>query len=230
MAEEAIVTWYQVSGVDKDGKVTETQIGTGTTLNFGGVEAGEQSVVKCVRLKFSRKIAKLRFWVVNNISGTSNSGGVFEDGWCHGYHIRTGGEVSQVIGTDSNGDIITAKKNSPFLPLDNDNFASEYYNSSQKVNEGKTPVGYEEYNEKELPDDIYSNYNSFVSIPRDTQFFTSNPNYDQWSQGGGFGNFNSGDYTPYIYLVVTPPLSADGGSRSGWGYRISFLYSDDSAN
>ena len=32
-------------------------------------------------------------------------------------------------------------------------------------------------------------------------------------------------WTPFIYLVVTPPMSADGGARTGWGYRISFLYS-----
>ena len=45
---------------------------------------------------------------------------------------------------------------------------------------------------------------------------------------GGLDESNANDpswYTPYIYLVVNPPLSADGGSRTGWGYRISFLYS-----
>lgn len=224
MAEEAIVTWYQVSGVDQNGNVIETKLGTGITLNFGGVEAGQESVVKCVRLQFSRKISNLRFWVVNNISGTSNSGGVFESGWCHGYHIRTG----EVAEKDSNGD--TTKKNSPFLPLDNNNFSSKYYNTNMDVNIGKTPVGYEEYKNNESSGDIYSNYNSFVYIPRDTKFFTENTTYDQWGKGPGKGDFNSGDYTPYIYLVVNPPLSADGGSRSGWGYRISFLYSDDSEN
>ena len=77
-----------------------------------------------------------------------------------------------------------------------------------------------------------------------SQVFTNNADYNQWGLNNIGGNFGKTDgtsniptseddlrenvdgwVTPYIYLVVNPPVSADGGARTGWGYRISFLYS-----
>lgn len=227
MATE-IATWYEVKFKSAEGEYSdatgkdmidsETFIGAGTTLNFSGVEAGEQSIIKCIRLKFSRKIAKLRFWVVNNISGTATSGGVFDDGWSHGYHIRGGSESSPVL----NANDATA-------------FNSIYYKDTP-IASGDTKVPYGKNENKDI-DTAASmvNYNSFVYVPRDTSFFTIHPNYYQWGDDNTNGNFGTDNenateddpswYTPYIYLVVNPPLSADGGSRTGWGYRISFLYS-----
>lgn len=213
-----IATWYEVSFSEKDGTVTPTKniIGTGTTLNFAGVEAGEQSVIKCVQIKFSRKIAKLRFWVVNNISGTATSGGVFDDGWAHGYHIRGGNELSPLLNSN-----------------DPNSFNSSYYKGVIDHVIDKLPYGYKNVEENPTSKE---NFNSFVKIPQNTQFFTENPGYYQWGNENINGNFgldeytsenanNESWYTPYIYLVVNPPLDADGGSRTGWGYRISFLYS-----
>ena len=223
MANE-IATWYEVkfrSGDSDNIDCEKTVIGTGTTLNFAGVEAGEQSIIKCVQIKFSKKIAGLKFWVVNNISGSATSGGVFDDGWAHGYHIRGGVDNSPLLNA-----------NVPAL------FNSTYYKGEITTPIDKLPYGYES-NEidgtgKDDPT-TRNNFNSFVKIPQGTQFFTQNPSYYQWgddNQNGNFGtdNENAGSedpswYTPYIYLVVNPPLSADGGSRTGWGYRISFLYS-----
>ena len=219
MATE-IATWYEVKFktngefTKKDGTdmiESENIIGTGTTLNFSGVEAGEQSIIKCIRLKFSRKIAKLRFWLVNNISGNVINGGVFEDGWGHGYHIRQGSEQSPLLNAND-----PAKFNSAY-----------YKDVPQDTGDTKNPFGYLENLESDTATSIV-NYNSFVYVPRDTNFFTIHPNYTQWGNGNTNGNFGEDEnelYTPYIYLVVNPPLSADGGSRTGWGYRISFLYS-----
>ena len=219
MATE-IATWYEVN-FNGEGTPSKTIIGTGTTLNFSGVEAGEQSIIKCVQIKFSRKIAKLRFWVVNNISGNASSGGVFDDGWAHGYHIRGGNELSPLLNA-----------NDPSL------FNSSYYKGEITVPSDKLPYGYDSNKNQETGKDdpaSINNFNSFVNIPQGTQFFTDNPSYYQWgddNQNGNFGTDNENAtqedpswYTPYIYLVVNPPLSADGGSRTGWGYRISFLYS-----
>ena len=227
MANE-IATWYEVKFKSANGEYadatgrdmieSETVIGTGTTLNFAGVEAGEQSIIKCVRLKFSRKIAKLRFWVVNNISGTASSGGVFDDGWGHGYHIRGANEASPLLNA-----------NDPTA------FNSTYYKDiPSNTGDTKVPFGYIENKDTDTTTSVVNN-NTFVYIPRDTGFFTTHPNYTQWGNENTNGNFGTDNenakpddpswYTPYIYLVVNPPLSADGGSRTGWGYRISFLYS-----
>lgn len=230
MATE-IATWYEVNFTeDSEGNVTSSQtiIGTGTALNFAGVEAGSQSVIKCIRIRFSRKIAGLKFWLVNNISGVATAGGVFDDGWAHGYHIRSG--ETETVGEQT--------YTSPLLNANNPSlFNSSYYKSDEAV-AGKLPFGYEENKNNEISTDDPSsihNYNSFVKIPRGTQFFTENPNYYQWGENNTNGNFGTDVtntpaddpvwYTPYIYLVVNPPLSADGGARTGWGYRISFLYS-----
>jgi hypothetical protein len=160
--------------------------------------------------------------VVNNISGTASSGGVFDGGWGHGYHIRGGNDVSPLLNA-----------NDPAA------FNSKYYKDIPNTGETKIPFGYDTKDinkDTDTPTSVV-NYNSFVYIPRDTGFFTTRDKYYQWgneNQGGSFGleeglNENNKDdpswYTPYIYLVVNPPLSADGGSRTGWGYRISFLYS-----
>ena len=176
MATE-IATWYEVKfkGADPEKTGTDmietvTPIGTGTTLNFSGVEAGEQSIIKCVRLKFSRKIAKLRFWVVNNISGTAVNGGVFDDGWGHGYHVRQGNEASPLLNA-----------NDPTL------FNSTYYKDApQASGDTKVPVGYIANAETDIATSLV-NHNSFVYVPRDTNFFTTHPNYIQW------GNENSND-------------------------------------
>jgi hypothetical protein len=212
MANE-IATWYEVTfkneGTEENPKLTaiETPIGTGNTLNFSGVEAGSPSVIKCIRIKFNRRVSKLKFWLVNNISGTTSSdGGVFGEGWTHGYHIRGGV-------TDS--------------PLLDSNISSNFkYEYATKPENGKATNPYGQKGTK--------NENTMVYLPRDPEFFTKNPDYSQWGAANADGNFGSADanvsennevwYTPYIYLVVTPPLSADGGSRTGWGYRISFLY------
>ena len=197
---------------------SQSIIGTGMTLNFAGVEAGEQSIIKCIRIKFTRKIAKLRFWVANNISGEVVNGGVFDNGWGHGYHIRQGNEASPLLNA-----------NDPSI------FNSSYYkNSPENTGSTKSPFGYSVNKDYDTPTSV-ENYKSFVYIPRDTSFFTTYPSYYQWGNDNINGNFGPEDetassedqswYTPYIYLVVNPPLSADGGSRTGWGYRISFLYS-----
>lgn len=229
MADE-IATWYEVkfnpvvSGEESSSDETginlvqsQTEIGSGTALNFSGVEAGEQSIIKCVRIKFSRRIAKLRFWVVNNITSTNNngSGGVFDDGWGHGYHIR---------GCTAESPLLNAN--------DPSSFVSTYYQNTPESGDTKVPYGLKGI-DASTEDVLNSNY--FVYIPRDTNFFTIHPNYYQWGQDnldGNFGTLNTNAdpnddsfYTPYIYLVVNPPLSADGGARTGWGYRISFLYS-----
>ena len=226
MAEttKPIATWYECtlkqnvnegSGEQKtltSDNFNYTPIGTGTTLNFAGVEAGEPSAIKCIRIKFSRRVAKLRFWLVNNISGTSGStdNGVFGAGWAHGYHVRGG------------------SANSPLLDPNNPSAFESAYSEEPKGENVINPYG-------SIVNGA-SNKNKFVYIPRDTAFFTSNASYYQWGEfGEDNGNFGTSDpnaseddeswWTPFIYLVVTPPMSADGGARTGWGYRISFLYS-----
>lgn len=240
-----IATWYEVKfeGNGENFHHSHTLLGTGTTLNFAGVEAGTQSVIKCIRIRFSKPIYGLKFWVVNNISGNTSDGGVFDDGWSHGYHIRDGKNQSENTGET------TIEYNSPLLDANNPNlFNSEYYTSSN-ANENmgkKVPFGYELNAGEGGVDDPSSvgNYNSFVPIPQNTKIFTANPEYYQWGHFNKNGNFGKTDgtsnipsteeelqknedgwVTPYIYLVVNPPVSADGGARTGWGYRISFLYS-----
>ena len=209
MSDTAIATWYEVFFTETDGTITKTEqvIGSGMTLNFAGVEAGEQSTIKCIRIKFSKPIAKLRFWVVNNIAGNATSGGVFDKGWAHGYHIRGGNELSPLLNS-----------NDPKL------FNPSYYRDEIELKVPKSPYGLLANEGKDTFDSI-NNFNSFVKIPQNTKFFTENQPYYQWGTTETSNNFAADTYTPYIYLVVNPPLDADGGSRTGWGYRISFLYS-----
>ena len=234
-----IATWYEVTFKTENGVLTPTHtpIGTGTTLNFAGVEAGEQSIIKCIRIRFSNPIYGLKFWVVNNISGNPNSGGVFDSGWKHGYHIREGKEYT---GDNSiySSSILNANVADDFSPT---YYTKDYSNSDFNVYT-KLPFGYDENREVELTSS--ENFNSFVPIPQNSQVFASNPDYHQWGKKNPNGNFGKIDgtsnkpstedelqantdgwVTPYIYLVVTPPISAEGGARTGWGYRISFLYS-----
>jgi hypothetical protein len=240
-----IATWYEVKFNLVDGvlKPQHEKLTTGTTLNFSGVEAGTQSEIKCIRIRFSKAIYGLKFWVVNNISGNTTSGGVFDDGWCHGYHIRDGKSVSVTENST------TVKYNSPLLdPKDTKAFNSLYYVENYEAGL-KLPFGYEKNGTStdtngNIIDDPQGveNYNTFVPIPKNTQVFSTHPDYHQWGRFNENGNFGKteGNYpetndeltenadgwvTPYIYLVVNPPLDANGGARTGWGYRISFLYS-----
>lgn len=213
MSNNVTVKWMQVSGFTlrqnvSSGEPTFTASyndlnnasNNRSTLNFGNVQAGRITGIKCVVARFSgaSHISDFQFWLDStdaNATGSTNtdlSGG----GWEFYYCIVPKSELNFNIESDAFTDEQKKgqKANGQFAYLDRNN----------KFNMSRVPRSADDVDVNQFKMSTSNNSPLVLDIP------------------DGSGNYKE---SHLIMLDVQTPSDANSGNTEGWYYRMNFLYS-----
>ena len=205
MANSVKVNWIQLSDInysETDGYLSATRTNllnnstNKSTLNFGNVQAGKITPIRCVVANFSgaTQVSDLQFWLDStnaNASGSQNTD-LSGNGWGFYYCIvpKSGLKFDITTATEAQKKGVTSNNETSFL------------NESYKMEPVPTKV-------EEVP----SNQFPSVTVGNDSLVINLNSSAD------------SPDNDSHLILLdVQTPADANSGNTEGWYYRMNFLY------
>lgn len=181
-----VVTWHEINFNESNQPTPAVASspalpieGGMSKLNFGAVQAGKATEVKCVVAKFAgTSVQNMKFWLDSrsaSLAGSQNQTLSEANGWSFYSYIRK-------------------RDASPVLNHTHGNLTN-----SQKIGTEALPTG-----------------ENFAKV-RDSE------------EAAQFNDMKvssvaAGDYSPYIYLSISTPVTANDGITDGFSYRMSFLY------
>lgn len=210
MANNITVKWLQVKGLSGNGMNGASYENLydnskqRSTLNFGNVQAGKTTSLKCVVANFSgaSQVNDLQFWLDSttaNAQGSTNTD-LSREGWEFYYCIVPKNELNFGIEPDS---------------------FSEAQKKGEQLQSGQ--MAYLDQSNKFHMRAIERNPNN-VSV---NQFPSlTNPNdplvINLTDSSSELGNRDNDSHL--IMLSVQTPADANSGNTEGWYYRMNFLY------
>jgi hypothetical protein len=209
MANSVKVNWFQLSDInysETDGFLNSTRTNlfkvttNKSTLDFGNVQAGKVTPIRCVVANFSgaTQVSDLQFWLDStnaNASGSQNTD-LSGNGWAFYYCIvpKSGLKFDITTVTEAQKKGVTSDDNASYL----------YYDNSESYQMIPVPTSVEEVSSNQFPSITAGNDSLVINLNSSTD----SPDND----------------SHLILLDVQTPADANSGNTEGWYYRMNFLY------